>query len=124
MIRASVPVLVALIAICVESKVPSKAEIVCLVIISLGVMLAVWEESKNALIGIILTVVSTVMQSFQMSISGRLMSGAKSAAGGGLDSFQAACRELPAPAHARPPPAAAAGRPPPAAADSCACAVR
>ena len=66
----------------------TKSEIVCLVIISLGVMLAVWEESKNALLGITLTVVSTVMQSFQMSISGRVMAGAKSAAGGGLDSFQ------------------------------------
>jgi len=83
-IRASVPVLVALIAICVEAKVPSKSEILCLVIISLGVMLAVWEESRNAVLGIVLTIVSTVMQSIQMSLSGRVMSGRS----GKLDSFQ------------------------------------
>ena len=78
------PVLVAVIAICVESKVPSSGEVVCLVVISVGVMLAVWEESKNALLGIVLTVISTVMQSIQMSLSGRVMSGRS----GKLDSFQ------------------------------------
>ena len=55
-IRASIPVLVALIAVCVEHKIPSKSEIACLFGISLGVMLAVWEESRNAVLGIILTV--------------------------------------------------------------------
>ena len=55
-IRASIPVLVALIAVCVEHKIPSKSEIACLFVISLGVMLAVWEESRNAVLGIILTV--------------------------------------------------------------------
>ena len=56
------------------SKVPSKAEVACLAVISIGVMLAVWEESKNAVLGIVLTVVSSVMQSIQMSVTGRLMS--------------------------------------------------
>jgi len=83
-IRAAIPVLVALIAICVESKVPSKAEVACLAVISIGVMLAVWEESKNAVLGIVLTVVSSVMQSIQMSVTGRLMSGKS----GKLNSFQ------------------------------------
>mmetsp|Transcript_51097 Transcript_51097/g.169280 ORF Transcript_51097/g.169280 Transcript_51097/m.169280 type:complete len:343 (-) Transcript_51097:263-1291(-) len=83
-IRAAIPVLVALIAICVESKVPSKAEVACLAVISIGVMLAVWEESKNAVLGIVLTVVSSVMQSVQMSVTGRLMSGKS----GKLNSFQ------------------------------------
>jgi len=32
--------------------VPSKAEVACLAVISIGVMLAVWEESKNAVLGI------------------------------------------------------------------------
>ena len=50
-IRASIPVLVAILAICIEARVPSKSEVVCLVIISLGVMLAVWEESRNAVLG-------------------------------------------------------------------------
>merc|ERR1719375_2927283 len=83
-IRASIPVLVALLAVCIEGKVPAKSEVVCLFIISVGVMLAVWEESRNALLGIVLTVVSTVMQSIQMSLSGRVMSGRS----GKLDSFQ------------------------------------
>merc|ERR1719161_2661284 len=61
-IRASIPVLVALLAVCIEGKVPSKGEVVCLVIVSIGVMLAVWEESRNALMGIVLTCISCVMQ--------------------------------------------------------------
>jgi len=83
-IRASIPVMVALLAVCIEQKVPSKGEVVCLFIISAGVMLAVWEESKNALMGIVLTVISSVMQSVQMSVSGRVMSGRS----GKLNSFQ------------------------------------
>merc|ERR1719198_1495781 len=83
-IRASIPVLVAVLAVCIEGKVPSKGEIVCLVVISVGVMLAVWEESRNALMGIILTLGSTVLQSIQMSLSGRVMTGRS----GKLDSFQ------------------------------------
>ena len=83
-IRASIPVLVAILAVCIESKVPSSKEIACLVVISAGVMLAVWEESKNAMLGIVLTLVSTVMQSIQMSLSGKVMSGRS----GKLDSFQ------------------------------------
>ena len=80
-VRASIPVLVALLGICIEHKTPSVAEGACLVIISLGVVLCVWEESKNAVAGILLTVASSVMQSIQMSLSGRLMAGK-------LDSFQ------------------------------------
>ena len=83
-IRASIPVLVALLAVCIEGKVPSKAEVACLIVISLGVMLAVWEESRNAVLGIVLTLMSTVLQSIQMSVSGKVMSGKS----GKLDSFQ------------------------------------
>lgn len=82
-IRASIPVLVALLAICIEQKVPSKSEVVCLVVISAGVMLAVWEESRNAMLGVVLTLLSTVMQSVQMSVSGKVMSGRSK-----LNSFQ------------------------------------
>lgn len=83
-IRASIPVLVAILAVCIEGKVPGKSEILCLFIISMGVMLAVWEESRNAVMGICLTLASTVMQSIQMSLSGKVMSGRS----GKLDSFQ------------------------------------
>merc|ERR1719240_1062164 len=51
-IRACIPVVVALLAVCIEGKVPGKGEIACLFVISIGVMLAVWEESKNAILGI------------------------------------------------------------------------
>jgi len=83
-IRASVPVCVAVFGVCIENKIPTKAEVLCLFVVSIGVMLAVWEESRNAVLGIILTLLSTVMQSIQMSLSGRLMSGKS----GRLDSFQ------------------------------------
>ena len=83
-IRAAIPVLVALIAVCVENKIPSKSEVASLMVISMGVMLAVWEESRNASLGIILTIISSVMQSVQMSVSGKVMSGRS----GKLDSFQ------------------------------------
>ena len=43
-----------------------------------------WEESKNAVLGIVLTMLSTILQSIQMSISGRVMSGRS----GKLNSFQ------------------------------------
>eukprot|EP00966_Prymnesium_polylepis_P007460 171456-Prymnesium_polylepis.1 len=41
-IRASVPVCVALLAVCIEHKVPSKGEVACLVVVSIGVMCARW----------------------------------------------------------------------------------
>lgn len=37
-IRASVPVLVAIIGVCIENKVPTKGEVVCLFVVSIGVM--------------------------------------------------------------------------------------
>ena len=37
-IRASVPVCVAIFAVCIEHKVPSKAEVACLFVVSCGVM--------------------------------------------------------------------------------------
>ena len=83
-IRASIPVIVALLSICIENKAPSIKEVACLILIAMGVMLAVWEESRNSLTGIVLTCVSSVMQSIQMSMSGRVMSGKSSK----LDSFQ------------------------------------
>lgn len=83
-IRACIPVVVALLAVCIEGKVPSKSEMVCLIVIALGVMLAVWEESRNAVLGIALTCISSLMQSVQMSVSGKIMSGKS----GKLDSFQ------------------------------------
>ena len=43
---ASIPVLVALIAVCVEHKIPSKSEARALRHLP-GVMLAVWEESAT-----------------------------------------------------------------------------
>ena len=39
-IRASVPVCVAIFGVCIEHKVPSKAEVACLVVVSIGVMCA------------------------------------------------------------------------------------
>ena len=80
-IRATIPVLVAALGVCIEGKTPTCVECACLGVISMGVVLCVWEESKNATLGMLLTGISSLMQAVQMSVSGRLMSGK-------LDSFQ------------------------------------
>ena len=63
------------LAIFIENKIPSRKEIGSLVILSLGVMIAVWEGSVNGSPnGIMLCIIGTVCNAAMMSTSGRILS--------------------------------------------------
>lgn len=73
--RSSIPVICCILAIFIEDKIPSRKEVASLVILSLGVMIAVWEGSVNGSPrGITLCVVGTVCNAAMMSTSGRILS--------------------------------------------------
>jgi len=80
-VRAFCPVLVALLGVCIEGKVPTSREVVALLLVCFGVMICVYEESNNSWLGLALVWTSAIVQSGQMSFSSRLMSKR-------LDSFQ------------------------------------
>ena len=92
-VRASIPVLTALAGICIESKVPTCAEMIALSAVSLGVVLCVYQDSTSEVSGIILVAISAIIQCAQMSLSSRLMTKK-------LSSFQV--RTLRAPTHPQP----------------------
>ncbi|KAL0042115.1 hypothetical protein WJX77_003727 [Trebouxia sp. C0004] len=74
-IRSCIPVICCLLAIGIENKIPTGKEIGSLVILSLGVMIAVWEGSVNGSPhGIMLCIVGTVCNAAMMSTSGRILS--------------------------------------------------
>lgn len=73
--RSFIPVICCLLAIGIENKIPTGKEIGSLVILSLGVMIAVWEGSVNGSPhGIMLCIVGTVCNAAMMSTSGRILS--------------------------------------------------
>eukprot|EP00966_Prymnesium_polylepis_P334691 7390065-Prymnesium_polylepis.2 len=78
-IRAFGPVFVAVLAVGIEAKVPSRSEWSTLLCISLGVAMTASKDlspsAGNSLFGICLTLVSVLMQSSIISISSRMMSG-------------------------------------------------
>ena len=64
-----------ILAIFIENKLPSRKEVASLVLLSIGVMIAVWEGAINGSPhGIMLCVVGTVCNAAMMSTSGRLLS--------------------------------------------------
>lgn len=74
-VRATVPVLTAIAGVCIEKRVPSGLEMLCLCAVSLGVVLCVYEESRsNELYGVALVGASAAVQSAQMSLSSKIMS--------------------------------------------------
>ena len=82
MIRAGIPVCVACFAFCLERKVPTEIGASYLLLVTLSVMCVMFTGKEHGeALGIAMCTVSVVMQSAQMSLSGRLMSGK-------LDSFQ------------------------------------
>ena len=106
-IRSMGPVLVAIIGVGVEGKVPTRRELGCLVALTVGVMLTVYRAAEapataggaasaaaagavsgwsSHAVGIGLTWLSTVIQCLQLSVSSRLMS--RGGAGIKLDPFQ------------------------------------
>lgn len=103
-IRSMGPVLVAIIGIGVEGKVPTRRELGCLVVLTIGVALTVYQANEappaaatagaaattagwsSHAVGIGLTWLSTVIQCLQLSASSRLMS--RGGSGAKLDPFQ------------------------------------
>lgn len=73
--RSFIPVLCCILAIFIENKIPTGKEIGSLVVLSLGVMIAVWEGSVNGSPrGIMLCIIGTVCNAAMMSTSGRILS--------------------------------------------------
>jgi len=84
-VRATGPVLTALIAIYVENRVPTPRAFACLLTVALGVMVTVFKGmARTSALGLAMVALSTVTQCTQISLSGRLMAGS----GGRLDAFQ------------------------------------
>lgn len=73
--RSFIPVLCCVLAVFIENKIPSRKELGSLVILSLGVVIAVWEGSvSGSPRGIILCIIGTVCNAAMMSTSGRILS--------------------------------------------------
>lgn len=73
--RSFIPVLCCVLAVFIENKIPSRKEVGSLVILSLGVVIAVWEGSvSGSPRGIMLCIVGTVCNAAMMSTSGRILS--------------------------------------------------
>ena len=83
-IRATGPVVTSCILICLEGTVPSRAEALCLLMISGGAATTLYSGiGASTAFGVLLTASSTLTQCMQISMSGRLMRGR-----GKLDTFQ------------------------------------
>jgi drug/metabolite transporter (DMT)-like permease len=73
-IRAAIPVVACLLAILVESKYPTKAEAASLVVLTLGVMLAVWQGTATGKpYAICFSIAATICNGLMMTFSSKLM---------------------------------------------------
>jgi len=74
-VRAAMPVFVALLAVVVEGRVPTLNDLVCLVVISIGVIMAVLRPGtvpSSDVKGTFLVLSGVAIMALQMSFSGRL----------------------------------------------------
>lgn len=61
-------------AVPVEGRIPSRNEFLSLMVLSLGVMLSVWEGSATGSVtGIVFCVVATISNAAMMTFSGKIM---------------------------------------------------
>ena len=75
-IRAGIPVCVACFAFCMERRVPTDIGLSYLLLVTLSVMCVVFTgREQGELWGVAMCASSVLMQSAQMSLSGKLMSG-------------------------------------------------
>lgn len=73
--RSAIPVCTAILAIFIERKVPSREEAVGLVVLTAGVMVAVWEGTvSGSVTGLVLCCTGTVCNAAMMSTTGKVMS--------------------------------------------------
>ncbi|KAL0043848.1 hypothetical protein WJX82_006835 [Trebouxia sp. C0006] len=74
-IRSAIPLCTATLAIFIEKKTPTRQEATGLMILTLGVMLAVWEGSvSGSVTGLLLCCFGTVCNAAMMSTAGKVMS--------------------------------------------------
>ncbi|KAI3431814.1 hypothetical protein D9Q98_010567 [Chlorella vulgaris] len=74
-IRSAIPVVASLMAMLIESKVPSSQEAASLLVISLGVMLAVWQGALSGKpYAIAFCMAATICNGGFMTVSSKLMS--------------------------------------------------
>lgn len=73
--RASIPVFTCLLAVFIENKVPTRGEAMSLVILTVGVMIAVWEGTvKGSPRAILLCLGGTISNAAMMTTSGKVLS--------------------------------------------------
>ena len=73
--RSAIPVCTAILAIFIERKVPSREEAIGLVVLTAGVMVAVWEGTvSGSVTGLVLCCTGTVCNAAMMSTTGKVMS--------------------------------------------------
>lgn len=73
-IRASIPVVTCILAISVESKYPTRKELIALIVLVTGVMLAVWQGAvAGKPYAIAFCLVGTVCNGAMMTFSGKLL---------------------------------------------------
>ena len=74
-IRASIPVFTCVLAIAIEGKRPSQKEALSLLVLTLGVMIAVWEGTvAGSPRGVALCLAGTVSNALMMTTSGKVLS--------------------------------------------------
>ena len=73
--RSAIPVCTAVLAVFIEKKVPTGEEATGLIVLTLGVMVAVWEGSvSGSVTGLALCCAGTVCNAAMMSTAGKVMS--------------------------------------------------
>ena len=74
-IRASIPVFTCVLAVAIEGKRPSRKEALSLLVLTLGVMIAVWEGTvAGSPRGVALCLAGTVSNALMMTTSGKVLS--------------------------------------------------
>lgn len=74
-IRSSIPVITCILAIPVENKLPTRREFLSLVVLTVGVMIAVWQGSISGKpVAILFCILSTVCNGAMMTFSGKVLS--------------------------------------------------
>jgi len=74
-IRSAIPVVTCTLAIFVESKIPTGQEATALTMLTVGVMIAVWQNSVSGKIsGVVLCIAATVCNGATMTFSSKLLS--------------------------------------------------
>lgn len=74
-IRSSIPVITCILAIFVEGKMPSEKEATSLVVLTIGVMIAVWQGTISGKPhAILFCIIGTVCNGAMMTFSGKLLS--------------------------------------------------